>query len=379
VLTFLSEDAGTDAIALHLGSGARTAGLRETLGAKPCVVLGGDAIDRAVARRAGAHVVDRIGEWIALAALLGTGARADSPVEVWVSGGGLAWVRGEIDRYALEATVRVLDEGKADALDTALSEVSGPRSIVLVGSPRAEEPKSPRQDVCLMPVDTRQPENVSRLLKALARERSHHRAETAPTVAAPPRAADPELVARVRAESEGPLSDHDAKRLLKAWGLKVTRQAPTGTPTGAVKVARLIDLPVLLARGDDERLAETLPEVRRIAALLLEQESEEPRSVMIRERFPDAPRTRVKITAERGVGLLMRVGDGVALLPLDEDEALRLAQQSGARRAADQRAVAVTLATVGAAALNESATLDLELYVGAEPVVLRASGSLRRG
>ena len=381
VISFLSEDAGTDAIALALGPGTRAAGLRESLGAKPCVVLGGDAVDRAVARRAGAHVVDRIGEWIALAALLGTGASVDAPLEIWVSGGGLAWVKTEAERYALAAAVTHLEESNPDALHQALEQAQPPRSIVVVGATLPDERElraELAEGVALMRVDTRQPEQVSRLLKALARERAHRRAETAQTVAAPLRAFDPDMVTRVRAETEGTLNDHDCKRLLKAWGLKVTRQAPTGTPTGAVKVARLIDLPVMLARGDDERLAESLPEVRRIAGLLLEQESEEPRSVMIRERFPDAPRTRVKITAERGVGLLMRIGDSIALLPLDEAESLRLAQHTGARRSADQRAVAAVLASIGAAAIAESAVFDLELYVGAEPVVLRASGSLRR-
>ena len=376
VVSFLSDDDATDAIALALGPNARTAGLRETLGAKPTVVLGGEAVDRAVARRSGAHVVERIGEWIALAALLGTGAAVDAPLSIWVMGGGQAWVQKEAERYGLDTPITGLDEEDASALSRALSEVKAPRSVVVVGAslPAESEDELPA-GVSVMRVDTRQPEQVSRLLKALSSER---RMGTRTSEIAVPQATDPELVARVRAEAEGTLTDHDAKRLLKAWGLKVTRQGPTGTPTGAVKLAGLIRLPVFLARGDDERLAETMPEVRRIAALLLEADSPEPRSVMVRERFPETPRTRVRITSERGVGLLMRIGESIALLPLDEHEALRLAQQTGARRAADQRVVAGTLTAIGACAVAESAVLDLELYVGAEPVVLRASGSLRR-
>lgn len=374
VLEFLSEDAATDAIAIVLGEGARAAGLRSSLGAKPTVVLGGDAMARAVARRAGVHVVDRIGEWLALATWLAAAVPAESPVELWVQGGGLAWVRAEMERYGLALPVTELDDRDPAAARTTLDACTGPRAVVLVGS---ELPRlvSPDPSVRLVLADTRQPEQVSRLLKALAAERAHLAAASDVPSLGP---VDAQLVARVREESEGVLTDHDAKRLLKAWGIKVTRQGPTGTPTGAVKLARLIDLPVVLARGDEERVVETIPEVRRVAALLLELECDAPQSVMVRERFPDAPRARLKIAVERGVGFTMRIGDAVALLPLELSESVRLAQQSGARRAADQRIVAGVLAQIGAAALSESATLDLELYTGAEPVVLRASGSLKK-
>lgn len=373
-IEFLSEDAATDALAIVLGEGARAAGLRTTLGAKPTVVLGGDAMARAVARRAGAHVVERLGEWLALATWLAADVPAGSPVELWVQGGGLKWVRSEMERYGLELPLTELDDRDASAARAALATCTGPRAIVLVG---ADLPSLAPSDpsVRLVLADTRQPEQVSRLLKALAAERAHLAASEE---AAAPVAVDPQLVARVREESEGTLSDHDAKRLLKAWGIKVTRQGPTGTPTGAVKLARLIGMPVVLARGDEERVVDTIPEVKRVAALLLELESDEPQSVMVRERFADAPRARLKIGVERGVGLTMRIGDAVALLPLEASEAIRLAQQSGARRAADQRVVAGVLSQIGAAALSESATLDLELFTGAEPIVLRASGSLKK-
>ncbi|MEO6955038.1 MAG: hypothetical protein ABI321_24775 [Polyangia bacterium] len=373
-IEFLSEDAATDALAIVLGDGARAAGLRTTLGAKPTVVLGGDAMARAVARRAGAHVVERIGEWLALATWLAADVPAEAPVEVWVKGGGASWVRAEMERYGLQLTTIELDDRDASAAKAALAACTGPRAIVLVGADlQSLVPADPA--VRLVLADTRQPEQVSRLFKALAAERAQLAAagDTAPRIPV-----DAQLVARVREESEGTLSDHDAKRLLKAWGVKVTRQGPTGTPTGAVKLARLIGMPVVLARGDEERVVDTIPEIRRVAALLLELESDEPQSVMVRERFADAPRARLKTLVERGVGLTMRIGDAVALLPLESSEAIRLAQHSGARRAADQRVVAGVLTLIGAAALSESATLDLELFTGAEPTVLRASGSLKK-
>ncbi len=383
VVSFLSEDPATDAIAIALGEGAKAVGLRAVTGAKPTVFLGGDPIARAVARRAGAYVVDRIGEWLALGALLGAGVTLDVPVEIWVQGGGLEWIRREAARYAVDAPIVHLDERAPDSLEQALRGITPPRLIVLAGAAISVPVRSVDTEALRVVVaDTRQPEQVSRLLSALGAELRRRAgtvaAEARPITTGLPVAVDSALAARVRAESEGALGDHDAKRLLKAWGLKVTRQGPTGTPTGAAKLARLIDLPVVLARGDDERIADSAPEVRRIAALLLEAESDEPRSVMVREQVPEAPRARVKIAAERGVGLTMRVGEALALLPLDAGEALRLAQQSGARRAADQRVVADVLVLLGAAALAETALFDVELFCGPEPIVVRATATLRR-
>ena len=73
----------------------------------------------------------------------------------------------------------------------------------------------------------------------------------------------------MRGESDGVLADHDAKRLLKAYGVRVTRQAPTNTPTGAVKLAKQIGVPCLIAVGEDERVPRRMADVKRIAALML--------------------------------------------------------------------------------------------------------------
>src|SRR5262249_47235502 len=59
-LAFLAADPATTALAVLLGEGANGPSLRAVLGAKPTVIWGGDAMARAVARRAGAPVVDGI-------------------------------------------------------------------------------------------------------------------------------------------------------------------------------------------------------------------------------------------------------------------------------------------------------------------------------
>jgi hypothetical protein len=55
-----------------------------------------------------------------------------------------------------------------------------------------------------------------------------------------------------------------------------------------------------------------------------------------------------------------------------------LATATGARRSADQKAVAELLARISACADGEHALLDAELFVGAEPCVLEATGQLRK-
>jgi acyl-CoA synthetase (NDP forming) len=177
---------------------------------------------------------------------------------------------------------------------------------------------------------------------------------------------------------EATLSDHDAKRLLKGYGVRVSRQAPTNTPTGAVKVAKQIGVPVQLVSPLEARVAETIAEVKRIAALLLQTIGGDNPSVMVREHFAEVPRAQVRIVAEKGIGLTMQVGDARALMPLSRSEGQQLAQNTAARRAADQRAVVELLQKIALCAVEEDALFDLDLFVGAEPAVVTASGELRR-
>jgi len=100
--------------------------------------------------------------------------------------------------------------------------------------------------------------------------------------------------------------------------------------------------------------------------------------VMVRERYAESPRCKVRIAQERGVGSTIKVGDAIAILPIEAAEAIRLAQKGGARRAADQRLLAGVLIQLGTIALAENASLDIELFIANDPVVVRATGTLRR-
>ncbi len=382
-IAFLGADPLTDSLAVVLGAGASGASLRPVLGAKPTVVWGGDAVCQAVARRAGSLVVDGIDEWLARAALLDAGVEPGARVSIVVVGGGRSYVEREVALARLDADVTVVDEREPAELAGAVAQAAGAgRPVVLVaGGPpvAAPLPAGPDEDGAkprMLWADLRHPEHLRALLHALAAAAVEPESESRKGSRI-----DKELLERVRAEVDRELSDHDAKRLLKAYGARVTRQAPSNTPTGAMKIAKTIGLPVALVAGAEERVAETLPDVRRLAALLLQQmaEAEVPLpSVIVREFFSEVPRVRAKVAGEKGLGLTLRVGDSVALLPLTRADATQLAAATPARRASDQKAVAELLLRIAACAAGEDALLDLELHVGAEPAVLSASATLRR-
>jgi hypothetical protein len=384
-LAFLGADPLTASLAVVLGDGASGASLRNVLGVKPTVVWGGDAVCRAVARRAGAIVVDGIDEWLARAALEDAGVQPGAKVSVVVVGGGQSFVARAVEAAGLDAEVAAVDERAPDELARAVADAhSGGRPVVLVaGGPPSAPPLPARDDAQpedapprLLQADLRHPEHLRALLEALAAPA----VESEDEPRGKPRV-DKELLERVRAEIDRELSDHDAKRLLKAYGVRVTRQAPTNTPTGALKIAKTIGLPVDLVAGGDARRADSLPDVRRLSALMLQQMVEAEvalPSVIVREHFSEVPRARAQIVGEKGLGLTLRVGDAVALLPLTRADATELAAATPARRAADQRALGDLLVRIAACAVAEDALFELELHAGAEPAVITAQATLRR-
>jgi hypothetical protein len=295
-------------------------------------------------------------------------------------GGGAGFVERVVEAAGLDATVLAVDERSTAELTRAIdSAAHDGRPLILVAGGPPSLPKTPAEDhLQLLTADLRHPEHLRALLRALAAP------PIGPAADEDKRArVDEELLSRVRSELDREISDHDAKRLLKAYGVRVTRQAPTNTPTGAAKVAKTIGLPVMLVAsiGDDQRIAESLPDARRLATLMLQEMASAPDalpSVIVRERFPDAPRARAEVLVEKGLGATLKIGSTCALLPLTADDAAALAAATPARRAADQRAVAQLLKRIGECAEAEQVLFDLELFVGAEPCVLSAKGSQRR-
>ena len=101
-------------------------------------------------------------------------------------------------------------------------------------------------------------------------------------------------------------------------------------------------------------------------------------SVMVRERFPEVPRARVKIAAGEGPRRDHARGHGLRALPLTRADGQALAAATPARRAADQRAVAELLGKISACASDEETSFELEIFVGAEPACLAAAGEIKR-
>ncbi|HEX4458269.1 MAG TPA: hypothetical protein VIA18_09890, partial [Polyangia bacterium] len=170
-IAFLHADAMTASIGLVLGAGADGASLRAVLGAKPSVVWGGDALCRAVARRAGAVVVEGAGglsSFLAHVQLFDAGVTPGAAVEVVVVGGGRAYVEDEVRAVGLAAQVVAVDERAPEELDAAIAAAAAAsRPIVLVaGGPPALPPTV--DGMQLLSADLRHPEHLRALLSALA-------------------------------------------------------------------------------------------------------------------------------------------------------------------------------------------------------------------
>jgi hypothetical protein len=361
VLRFLSTDELTRAVLL--AAPADPAAALE-LG-KPLCLLGGDPLLRAAVRRAGGSAVDHFEDWLARGALLDLGLAAPSRPRALVAGGGAALLAEAARAAGLALPITALPDDDPDDLAAALAHVAPADLLLLAGAapgdalPAGGDPLPP-----ILPIDLGQPERVRALLRALA---------APPLPAAPPSPARDHDRAAAQAILEAAvaeLGDHDAKRLLKAWGLRVSRQAPANSATAAARVAAQIGYPVDLVAGESVRRAAAPAELRRHAALLLESAP----YVLVREAFPAAPRARLTVRRGPGLGPIARVaspaGDERALLPLAPADALLLARVAGAE---DPGALADLLATACAAAAEHRLSLDLELFVGRPPAIVAAS------
>jgi hypothetical protein len=351
---------------------------------------------RAVARRAGVSTVTGLEEWLAHGALFDVAARAEPErrrrVALLCVGGGGDFVAAEAQRVRLPAPQVVEDE--PEVLQAALAQAAAAADLVLLcGDPDVTGALSaPRPTVR---VDPSQPERLRALLSALAL-RAPGPADARPVPVKP----DADKVSAILADLPPPLyvsghvvleetlSDHDTKRLLHAYGARVSRQAPANTVTAVLRVAGKIGLPVMLLPAGPEAEA-ALPdlqseregscssqaELKRHATLLLERAPH----VMVREQFPETPRARLTVTGERGLGRVLRLGGEAALLPLLRGEARELAESALAEApACDPRGLTELLGQIAACAQEREMTLDLQLFLSSEPAVVCARGTLRR-
>lgn len=421
VLRFLSLDPATSGILLALGRGARAQTLSAALVDKPVVLLEPPTLApregqlvRAVARRAGAVVTSQLEEWLAHAALLDAAADRDAGAStagsakrlraaVVVAGAGSDFVASEVQQVRAGSrallSVRPVSSEEPAELEGALRQASQDAQVVvlcgaqeLLGEVAAPGP--------LLRIDPGQPERLRALLRALAipavqrgdekqLKSTADRERVEGVLAGLP----PPLYVGGAAVSDEVLGDHDLKRLLHAYGVRVSRQAPANTTTAALRILTKLNLPVEIIPhvppdGDVEALAAaeasgrlvcaTQAEVKRQATLLLSRSPH----VMMREALPAGPQLRLQATAERGIGMVLRVarigaqGAEAALLPLRAGEARQLAEQLGAE--GESKALMELLAGVSACLDEHALSIDLIVQLGKEPVVLHAAGVLKR-
>lgn len=400
----LCHDPQVSGVLLALGRGARAATLQRALGDKPVILLepagaGREAaLCRAVVRRAGGVAVSSLEDWLAHGALLESAAHAEAGpaprprLSVLVVGGGLDGVTQEAARAHLPTPTALCDIDEPEALAAALPvSARGDGTLTVLCAPEfltCDLPHSPG----LVTVDPAQPERLRALFGALSRlcapgGRGAEAKGAALKV-------DRERVASILADlppplyvggsvvSEELLSDHDSKRLLHAYGAKVTRQAPASNITAALRVAAKIGLPVVLSPASVEAsdkeardvACHSQADLKRQATVLLGRAPH----IMVKELFPDAPRLTLLANLERGLGTVLRAGPELAVLPLTRGDARELAEALVAPHGLDARGLQELLLQLSLCLSEQLLRTELEIYLADQPVVTAASGVLRR-
>lgn len=444
VVRFLAIDPATTGVLLALGRGVRAQTLHEALGHKPVVMLEppglvarDPALHRAVARRAGVPVLRDLEQWLAHGTLLEAGAAvrrapltppsksapgarrgAGSPrlrAALVVVGAGADLVSSEAHRAGLPAPTK-LDVDDPDAAAAVLHKTAQRAEVVVLCGPSYDTAAlNPPQRT--LRVDPAQPERLRSLLRALALpppapgdDEPLCGAGDAGRVQAVLMDLPPPLYLSGAVVSDEPLGDHDCKRLLHAYGVPVSRQAPVNTSTAALRVLTKLGLPVLLvppqppqADGLAGALAEeraavlctTQAEVKRHATLLLGKHP----YILLREVIPPGPRLRAVVSPERGLGPVLRLGRvlspassetdwDAALLPLLRGEARELAARLGSESPADgvvtvepqaaEPLLGQLLGQLSSCAAAHELRLDLLIAPLPAPLVVHAAGELKR-
>jgi hypothetical protein len=424
-LRFLTLDPATTGVLLALGRGARAQTLLGAAPDKPLVVLEPPGLRdavlvRAAARRLGARWVGDLEEWLAHGALLESGVPATSDeatpkissrraskekarAAVLVLGAGADLVATEAQRLGLPAPVRV-DPDDGEAVATALQAAArSAQVLVLCGAP--ELLPSPPAGLPTVKADPAQPQALRAVLQAVAAparqpgdERLIRAEADAGRVESVLADLPPPLYIGAEAVSDEILSDQDTKRLLHAYGVRVTRQAPASTMTAALRIFSKLDAPTLIVPGlgplaDVDALAaaeareaavcETQAAVKRQVSSLLARHA----YVILREALPASPRARVLVAPERGLGVILRVSAApasseqkweAALVPMQQGEARELAAQLARAHGCAPAGLEQLLGQVASCAGEHALQLDLTLHPADEPTVTLATGVLKR-
>lgn len=421
VLRFLQHDPATAGMLIALGKGVRPQTLLDALAGKPSVVLlptlhRDVGLLRAVARRSLSRVTANFEEWLAHGALLdagfGPGPQGRSSVRrasasqrrasVLVLGAGADLIQRELDALRMPAPVRI-DADDDEAVERALHRAAEQSELLILCGDKDQlaELRPSRPALLLDPSERDRLRALLVVIQSLSVPSLAH----AKVVVRPVRERldsvlselpPPLYVAGEMVQSE-PLGDHDIKRLLHSYGVRVTRQAPVSTTTSALRVVAKLGTPVWVLPGlppsedvtklattesRDGVLCETQAEVKRQTSLLLERYA----YVLLREVSPRGPSLRILLQRERGLGDVLRVEPLMAdaeseasLLPMFSDDADALARAWAAPGDADQvDALATLLGQIAACVDEQKLQGDLVVRIADEPVVIHAAGVLRR-
>lgn len=393
-LQFLMMEPHTTGVLLALGRGARAASLHTVSISKPLSILerrtnatGEEGLIQAVVRRAGATVASSMEEWLTVGELLALSPSFQSTVkkvQIYVCGAGGEFIESEAAAAGLPVPTIIDLDNWAEEVPAAPHD---PSELTLLCGDRSELEayRCPKNTIR---VDVLQTEQLRAIFRTVARyldppDRKTHTAQLKP---------NKELVAKVMEELPPPLfgankqpederlSDHDAKRLLHAYGVRVTKQAPAANITAAQRLATKIGLPVVLIapqEADVEVACHSQAELRRQATLLLSRANH----ILVREQVESGPRIRASVSNQPGVGQVATVHGQVALLPLAKWEAKELAEQVMARHELSGSPQALTdfLLRVTTCALDLQMSCALEFAVVTnDPIVIKAQAVLKR-
>ncbi len=395
-MQFLSYDPGTRGILLALGKGTKAMTLHNALGKKPAALLEIDtpsgswkesSLLRAVARRAGTPVVTSLEEWMAHGYLLAAGvfqteASSKKPISIFVVGGGKDFVAKEAKKNHLPPP-KALDIQDPQEIAVAMTQASLKSQYILLCGDKQELPQV--QAACpVLQVDPGQPEQLRALFQATAyqpllkTETVSFAVKTDETLLSNVQnSLPPPLYKSKGEEMTEVLSDHDTKRFLHAYGVRVSRQAPANSVTAALRIAAKIEYPVALLSADltKESTCKNQTELKHQATLLLAKHSH----VIVREYVSDPARIELKITQEKGHQSFLWLQQDAAFLPLWKGEAKEMALKVAEKHPnVSVKKFAEALGRISACSHAHQLLLRLELCPTEDPVVVKAEGLLQK-
>ena len=133
LLAFLAPDEATCAVMLAASAGARP-GCIAALAGKPAIVLGGDPLLRAAARRAGGADAADLEAWFAHGALWEAGVPAPTRPVALVVGGGALWVEQAARAAGLSLPVRTTSDDDPEEVERALAAAAAEGDLLIVAA-----------------------------------------------------------------------------------------------------------------------------------------------------------------------------------------------------------------------------------------------------